>query len=231
MFSRRMSVLATIASLAIGTYAHAAVIATWTFETSIPTTAGPLTPEVGAGSGTALHASGATIYSNPAGNGSAESWSSDKWAVGDYYQFQVATNGPTTFQNIMVSWDQTGSGTGPRDFGIFYSTDGTNFTQFGSDYTVLLNGAPNSAWSVGAGVQAAYHYTRDLSGITGLNNQAAIYIRLATRSTTSINGGTVATAGTGRIDNVTIEATPEPTTLALLGLGALAAFRRRRSAR
>lgn len=50
------------------------------------------------------------------------------------------------------------------------------------------------------------------------------------RNTTSIGGGTVATGGTGRIDNVFIRGVPEPSTLLLLGacLAPLALGRLRR---
>ncbi|MBK9099322.1 MAG: choice-of-anchor D domain-containing protein [bacterium] len=37
-----------------------------------------------------------------------------------------------------------------------------------------------------------------------MNNQSTVYIRLVQTTTTSINGGTVATAGTGRVDNFTV---------------------------
>jgi hypothetical protein len=48
--------------------------------------------------------------------------------------------------------------------------------------------------------------------------------------TTSANGGTVASGGTDRIDNVTVAVVPEPTSLSLMGgFGLLAwAFIRRR---
>ena len=63
-------------------------LAKWTFETSIPTTGGPLTPEQGSGSATSN--TGGT-FSNPAGWGSAESWSSNGWDVGEYFQFSAST--------------------------------------------------------------------------------------------------------------------------------------------
>jgi hypothetical protein len=182
--------------------ASAAVLAQWTFETTIPTTAGPLTPESGSGTGTAFHASSATVYSNPSGNGSAESWSSTQWAVGDYWQFEVSTVG---YENITLSWDQTSSNTGPRDFGLYYSTDGSTFTQFGSNYMVLANASPNPVWSSGT-YQPAHFFPRDLSAITALDNDASVFFRIVDESTTSAAGGTVATGGTSRIDNFTVMA-------------------------
>ena len=131
-----------ISALAVGfasANAQAATLATWTFETSVPTTAGPYAPEVGSGAARGSHVAGATAYSNPVGNGSNESFSADNWQVGDYWQFSVSTTG---FSNINLSWDQTSSNTGPRDFTLAYSTDGSNFTNLLS-YVVLANNAPN----------------------------------------------------------------------------------------
>lgn len=206
--------------------AGAVEIANWTFETSVPTTAGPHSPETGSGAATGLHASGSVVYSNPAGNGSVESFSSNFWGVGDYYQFQVSTVGMT---GVTFTWDQTGSSTGPRDFKVQYSTNGTTFTDFGSAYEVLLNGgAPNASWNATTS-SAAYSFAYDLSSVTALDNQANIYLRLTNSSTVAINLGTVATGGTSRVDNVIVSATPvpEPFTLGLAGLALAAAARRR----
>ncbi|HMP82417.1 MAG TPA: hypothetical protein PKA41_06875 [Verrucomicrobiota bacterium] len=207
-------------------FAKADTIALWTFETSIPTTAGPHSPEVGSGSATAVHA-GAAVYSNPAGNGSLESFSANTWAIGDYYQFSTSTVG---YEDITLSFDQTSSNTGPRDYGLFYSTDGSLFTQFGSDYQVLANAAPNTPWST-VTYNSVYTLTFDLSSISGLDNQAAVYFRLVNTTTTSANGGTVASTGTSRVDNFLVAGVvPEPSTAvlgALGGLFCLAMLRRR----
>jgi len=170
----------------------------WTFETSQPITAGPFNPEVGTGSALGHHA-GTTTYSDPVGNGSQTSFSSSGWAIGDYYQFSVSTNLPG---GLIVSWDQISSSSGPRDFNFFYSTNGVNFTQFGSTYMVSNNAAPN-IWSVSV-TNSATRYTNDLSGVAALNNAPTVYIRLVCASTVSASGGTVAAAGTDRLDNFTV---------------------------
>jgi hypothetical protein len=208
--------------------ARASTIAAWTFEASVPTTAGPHAAEVGSGSATGLHA-GATVYSNPSGNGSAESFSSTLWAIGDYYQFQVGTTG---FQDIMLSWDQASSNTGPRDFALQYSTNGTTFTNFGPDYMVLANAAPNPVWN-GTTYEAVYTLTRDLSAIGTIENAPSVYFRLTMTTTTSASGATVGTGGTDRADNFTVTATPipEPSSFVLAGVAGSAAIlllRRRR---
>ena len=173
-------------------------LAQWTFETSVPTSAGPHSPEIGSGQATGNHASGSTTYNNPVGNGSTESFSSNYWASGDYYQFKTSSYG---YQNITIDFDQTGSNTGPRDFKIQYSTDGSTFTDLsGGSYQLTAD-----SWSSSGDPKTASSRTFDLSSVTALNNQANIYIRLTVSSSTAIDGGSIATTGTGRVDNVTIK--------------------------
>jgi len=208
---------------------RATIIADWTFETSAPTTAGSFNPEVGTGSATGFH-SGSTTYSSPAGNGSAHSFSSTDWLVGDYYQFQVSTIGDT---GIVISWDQTSSGTGPGSFTLQYSLNGTSFTTFGSAYTVLANASPNPAWNATTS-SSLYSYNVNLSSITALNNATSVYFRLVDNSTTAAGGGTVGTTGTDRVDNFEVQsdlaAVPEASTLyggIALSLGMLASLVRK----
>lgn len=207
-----ISLLSAALLLALVNSASAQTIAQWTFETSIPTSAGPFSPEIGAGSALGFHA-GASVYSNPAGNGSAESFSSTNWAIGDYYQFNLGTVG---YSGIKVSFDQTSSSSGPRDFNLTYSTDGVNFSLIGS-YQVLANGAaPNSSWNSST-YQSAYTFSYDLSAIPAVDNAASLTFRLVNTSTFSANGATVAFGGTDRVDNFTVSVVPEPTGLLALG--------------
>lgn len=177
-------------------------IAQWTFETSIPVTAGPHAAEVGTGNCLGFHTSGLVVYSNPTGNGSVESFSSNYWGVGDYYQFQTSS---TLYSAIQIEFDHISSSTGPRDFVLQYSTDGVSFTQFGSGYVVLVNSGGDQ-WNTSSH-NSSSHYSYDLSSVTALNNQANIYFRLVDNSTTSAGGGTVQTTGTSRVDNFTISGT------------------------
>jgi hypothetical protein len=198
----------------------------WTFDTSLPSSSGPFAPELGAGSASGYHVNAST-YSSPAGNGSAHSFSSTNWSVGDYYQFQVSTIG---FTGLNVSFDQTSSNTGPKDFELQYSTDGTSFTNIAA-YSVLANGSPNTAWSSTGSQNAAFNLSYDLSSTSAILGQSAVYFRLIDLDTTSANGGTVASGGTDRVDNFTVAAIPEPSTYALLvGVVTLAVVLRRRKA-
>ncbi|HWB54022.1 MAG TPA: hypothetical protein VG722_07510 [Tepidisphaeraceae bacterium] len=216
-----------VAALLCASVSYGDTIADWTFETSLPTTAGPFAAEIGSGSASGHHA-GTSTYSSPAGNGSSHSFSSNVWAVGDYYEFSVSTTG---LENISVEFDQTSSNTGPKDFNFQYSTDNSSFTTFAS-YSVLANAAPNPAWNATTS-SSLYTITENLSTITALNNATTIYIRLTDKDTTSANGGTVATAGTDRVDNVIITGDkipvvplPAASTGGLILAGLLAARRR-----
>jgi hypothetical protein len=209
------------------------ILAQWTFEVNTPgdltdsATISGIFADVGAGTASALHASPATDWTTPAGNGSANSLSGNTWGVGDYFEFSLSSGG---YAGIGITFDQVSSGTGPRDFYLAYSTDGSAYTQFGGSYVVLANAAPNS-WSSGTPI-ATTSYSFDLSSITALDDVPAIYFRVVNSSTVSANGGTVATGGTSRVDNFTVTATavPEPGVLALTGgFGLLLlSFQRRR---
>lgn len=199
---------------------HAVVLANWTFETSAPTTAGPHAAELGmfASSSFASTNSGGTI-SNPAGNGSAESFSSTGWADGEYYEFITSTAG---FTGITVSYAQAASNTGPGSFQFQYSTDGVNFIDFQGVFA-----GPTADFAV-ATPNAANVLTFDLSEITALNNQASVGFRVAVSGSLAENGTTLAGGGTFRIDDFVVNGVPEPSTALLGVLGALTLLRRRR---
>ncbi len=165
------------------------VIAQWTFETSIPTTAGPHAAEVGTGAALGFHSNGAAAYSNPVGNGSGESFSSNNWLTGDYYQFQASTLG---LSDIGVTFDQTRSSTGPNSFQFQYSTNGTTFTDFGDPYNFT-----GTSWSSTA-TALDTSYSFDLRSVAALNNQANVTFRLLNLADAS------APTGTNRVDNFSI---------------------------
>jgi hypothetical protein len=202
-----------------GNVIQAATIANWTFEASIPTTAGPLAPESGSGTGTSVHVT-PNSFSNPSGNGSAESWNSDSWAIGDYYQFQVSTAGLT---DIGFSWDQTRSSAGPGqpaptspNFRLQFSTDGSSFTNV-VDYLVQA-----LTWNSTTATVAS-QFSQDLSAYTQLNNQPTVYFRLTAIQAAQNSGGQ------SRVDNILVTGVPEPSTaLLLIAAVAVAALLRAR---
>lgn len=220
-----MKKLFAIAAVALfASTAAATDLALWTFESSVPLGPGPYTAEAGVNAGTSNASSNsAGTFSNPVGNGSFESFSSNGWDVGDYYEFTTSTSGYT---NIVLSFDQTSSNTGPRDFTVFYSVDGGGFLSAGT-YAVLANAAPNPVWTSGGARNALYTSTFN---IPGSDNAASLVIRLTQSTTVSANGGVVASTGTSRVDNVLIEGiVPTPGTFGLLSIAGVVATRRRRA--
>lgn len=215
---KKLSLLLAFALAMLAGETRADLIAQWTFETSVPTSAGPHQAEGGllaaSSFASGFHVSGSTVYSNPVGNGSVESFSSNFWSTGDYYQF---TTDLTGYSNVEFSWSQTRSGTGPSGFDLLVSIDGVNFTNLTS-YVV-----DQVAWS-SAAPQAASDYSFNLSNL--IANQANVTVRLVQTSATG------ATAGTNRVDNVSFNsiAIPEPglSVLALTGLACAFAARRRK---
>jgi DNA/RNA endonuclease G (NUC1)/PKD repeat protein len=161
---------------------------------------GNVAADVGSGVASGQHASASSSWTAVSGNGSPNSWSVDHWAVGDYFRFQASTLGMT---GIQLAWDETSSGTGPRDFLLQYSTNGTAFTTVGA-YTVLANTAiagVRTNWNATV-YDPAYHFSNDLSAVTALDNQSAVYFRLVCNSTTNANGAaTLGATGTDRVDN------------------------------
>ena len=120
-----------------------------------------------------------------------------------------------------------------RHTDIAYSTDGSSFTQLGSDYG-LTSGITWNSSTPNQGTQLS----DDFTSITALDTASTIYFRVVDDSATTggaINGGNVGTAGTDRIDNFVVNATitpiPEPSSLALAAMGGAAClvlFRRKR---
>ena len=215
-----LALAALSAVSAVPSYAQS--IATWTFETTsnsitgTSATIGPIAADSGTGNATGVHASSATVWSHPAGNGSPSSFSVNTWAVGDYFQFQFSTTG---FHGLSLSWDQTSSNTGPGHYTLSYSLDnGANFTTVGS-YSVLPNASPN-AWNINT-ANSLFTLSYDLG--SAIDDSSSVLVRLTDADTVSANGGTVATTGTDRIDNFNVFTTPvpEPSAAALGILGGL----------
>jgi DNA/RNA endonuclease G (NUC1)/PKD repeat protein len=185
----------------------------WTFESdninayngNIVTTVGNIAADVGSGVATGVHANVLSKWLAVSGNGSVHSWSVDHWTVGDFFQYKVNALGVA---GIQLSWDQTSSGTGPRDFQLQWSTNGSVFTAINA-YTVQAN-VSNSArifWNPSV-YEPADHFSRDLSSITAIENQTNVYFRFTCNSTTNANGGSLTGAtGTDRMDNFLVTRT------------------------
>ncbi|MBW7904349.1 MAG: PEP-CTERM sorting domain-containing protein [Phycisphaerae bacterium] len=206
-------VLSLAAAALLAGPAIADTITQWTFEVSVPTTAGPHAAEIGSGEALGFHSDPNTVYSNPVGNGSLESFSSNTWNAGDYYQFKTSTLG---YENITFQFDQTRSSTGPGVFDVEWSTDGTTWSTLVDDYSVGV-----VTWS-----SITYNPASTFgphAAPAALDDQPVVYFRL----TAQVAGS--GAAGTNRVDDVIVGGSviPEPASLILLALGGISLLRRR----
>lgn len=221
--------------LTLALTAQSQVISQWTFEVNTPadvtdSSNGPTTAvDVGNGSSTGFHADALSDWTTPQGNGSANSFSANRWGIGDYFQFSLSTVGSS---NIFVTFSQFSSSTGPQTFSLQYSTTGAGgaFNSAGS-YTV------GSVSYTGSSYDSTSVRTFDLSLVTGLNSNPDVVFRLVSSAV-----GTA--AGSSRVDDFFVSANapeydprfvpvPEPATYMLFGTGFLVCvqqFRRRRTA-
>jgi hypothetical protein len=245
-FPYRLAVMASLGCLVLSQpLAQADVTITqWNFNGASTTTVpgGSLAPTPSLGVGTASLIGGTTggFSSGIASGGSSDpvltsppnyGWQTQTYPVQSTnnktagVQFNVSTVG---YSNIVIEWDTRHSNTAARHQQFQYSTDGTNFVDFGS----LFVASTGDTWFNNRSI--------DLSAISGINNNANFAFRMVAAfdpasgtSYTASNAPTTAsygTAGSWRFDMVTVTSVspvPEPSGLALLGIASLFAIRRR----
>lgn len=147
-----------------------------------------------------FHTSSSTVWSSPVGNGNTKSISANFWSANDYFRFNVNTTYTTI---IKLTFDQTSSGTGPKDFKLQYSIDGINFTDI-TTYIVPFNTTTNTdySWS-STNFNSSSTLSFDLSSITEINDQPNVQFRMVNTTTSALLGGSIQNAGTSRMDNFT----------------------------
>jgi hypothetical protein len=222
----------TTALVALTHAASGAVVTQWTFNSS--NAALTLTPYIGAGTATYVGGTAAN------GTGIASGWVDDTTAVSPVVnnrwtmttfptassasgtagaQFAVSTVG---YEDVIVTFGLRNSNTSSKYAMLQYSTDGTNFTNFGD----VITGTGDVWTSV----------SRDLSALTTADNNSTFAFRVvsvfapgtsayaAAKSTS-----TYAATGTYGFDLVTVSgaAIPAPGAVSLLAVTALMARRRR----
>ena len=239
--------------LAVAGMSQAAVFAQWNFNGSSATTVpgGALSPTPSVGLGTAsLLGVTASFSSGTANGGSSDpvnttpnnyGWQTTGYAAQNVdsgtrgVQFAVSTVGQS---DITVSFDTRHSNTSSRWVRFDYSADGgTNWT--------LGTVAGGSIFAGTAGDTWFNLRTVDLSSVAAVENNANFVFRMVTifgpasgdyvdgsgysAYAASTGTSTYATTGTLRWDMVTVNAVPEPGTMAALAIGGgLVALRRRR---
>jgi hypothetical protein len=136
---------------------------------------------------------GVTGLNFAAGGATTNSANATGWDVGNgtkYWEVNFTTLG---FYNIRISSKQRGSNTAPRDFKLQYKIglSGTYTDVPSSNITVANN------YTTGVISQLALPNVCD--------NQTSVYLRWIMTSNTSVNGSSVAIAGSGNIDDILVE--------------------------
>lgn len=110
------------------------------------------------------------------------------WSQGDYWQIQFSTLG---YSVLTLSSKQRSSSTGPKDFKVAYSLDGTSWNDV-----------------AGATVQTADNYTlgvlTNISLPAACDNQSIVYLNFITTSDTAVNGGVIGSTGVSNIDDISV---------------------------
>ncbi len=231
----RIAFATSAAALCLCAGASADIIAKWDILTGLPSGSGSTptgssysmgaanTGALTAGSELlAVHASALSQYTTTSGNGSQYSFSSDRWAAGDYYQTTVSTLG---YSSIGISFDACRSTTGPGNFALSVSVDGgSNFATLIASAPVLVSGGAGSpgTWAVTTSRQAEYLVS---AAAAAADNRASVIFRWQ-----ALAGGS-GSSGTARVDNVQVTGTIIPASGSLAALGAVGLFGSRRRRR
>ncbi|HPW65624.1 MAG TPA: hypothetical protein PLS84_00930, partial [Salinivirgaceae bacterium] len=130
-------------------------------------------------------------YSYITGDGT-KALNSSKWEAGANSKYWIIDFATTGYENITLSSKQRGSNTGPRDFKVQVKLDGTEWIDVASSDIVVANNFTSGVLS-------------DIALPEVCSNQGKVYMRWVMTSDTSVNGLTVASAGTNGIDNIVIK--------------------------
>ena len=113
------------------------------------------------------------------------------WDNGSGIKYWEISFTSTGYSSLTLSSKQYSSSTGPRDFKVQYSLNETEWTDVpGTALTVATN------WTAGV--------LNNVSLPADCNNKATVYLRWIMTSNTSVGGSTVGSAGTDRIDDISI---------------------------
>ncbi|WP_233566816.1 Ig-like domain-containing protein [Cohnella endophytica] len=173
-----------------------AIVAKWDFEAKNEFASGGSPANKGIKTVTLTGA----IPANPAYSGGASgsavgAIAGTSWIpVPSYWE---ATFDTTDYSYIEVSSKMYGSASGPRDFKLQYSLNGTTWFDVPNASIVVAN----ATWT-NSGV------LNNASLPASANNQSNVHVRWLNTSTASTGGGNFSSAGTNRLDDVVINGIP-----------------------
>jgi len=217
--------LIALAVLAIASIGYADLVATWDFAGAAGNEASSAGTMLGNMDASSLTRGGGLVAANNGGSFAANNFNigvnnalSDALASDDYFTFSLLASSGYEFSLSSMDFQFQRSGSGPNAFALFSSVGG--FAAAGDaidDWTSVGNGDSRSS---------------TLSGISGLQDvSGTIEFRV-------YGYGATGSAGSGRFEGsgndivvngtVAAAAVPEPATMTLLGLGALAMVLRRK---
>jgi len=252
----QMKSLATLAFLVTALSSRAMVLTQWDFNgqssTTVPGGSSSPTPSVGLGTASLVGGVTASFASGIVNGGSSDpvltsppnfGWQTTTYAAqgaengGRGVQFAVSTAGMT---GVTYTFDVRHSNTSSRWIRFDYSVDGgMSWVQGTAGASTIFEGTSGDTWF--------NNRTVDLSTVAAVQNNANFRFRTVTifgpaagpfddnTTYTSYSAAnptsTYATGGTLRWDMVTVNAVPEPGTIAALvaGFGLFAARRRRKA--
>ncbi|WP_455714920.1 CehA/McbA family metallohydrolase, partial [Anaerosporobacter sp.] len=115
------------------------------------------------------------------------------WSVDNYWQMGF---NPSGYENLAIGFEAFSSGTGPAEFKLQYSLDGTTFQDIeNAIYTIASTKSSDTT-----------KYIMELPSV--LSNVSQLYIRWVNIGTLSVNNGIVAATGTSSLGSITLSGTP-----------------------
>ncbi len=161
----------------------------------------------------------AGTYTYSGGAGSTYSLSSGGWQDGIGTKCWQITFDASGCALLTLSSKQKSSGTGPRDFLVQCRTDPD------AEWTNVPGGSVTATNDSGAAWQGSL---ADLPLPSLCDNQTSVYVRWVVASTNAVNGGTIAAAGTSRMDDIVVGGVMIPEPMAAVAFLVWSAATRRR---